>query len=108
MITNADNYYSPKFFAEVVTAYPDYDIVMTDMITKGNLLNVEARRARVDLGSYAVNVDFLRRTNTSFLNALPKRADAHDYHDADGHFIERLVLHRARVKHVNSILFFHN
>ena len=108
IITNADNYYSPMFFHEVVKGYNDSDIVMTNMVTKGSVLTVEARRSRIDLGTYAVRVDFLRKTNTSFLNSLPMRPDAHDYHDADGYFIEKLVSHHARVKHVKWIYFFHN
>jgi hypothetical protein len=108
LTTNADNYYSSRFFTNVIKSFPEYDVVMSNMISKGEPYTVELRRGRIDLGSYAVSVDFLRKTNTQFLNSIPIRSQARDYHDADGHFIERLVAYKARVKHINETYFFHN
>jgi hypothetical protein len=110
LTTNADNSYSPEFFNKILQQNnpPNFDVAMTNMVNKGHMLTVKAVRFYVDLGSYIVSVPFLRRTGISFLNSLPQHADASDYHDADGHFIDRLVYYKARIAYVSETLFFHN
>ena len=107
--TNADNFYSPLFFELVAgTSRRSYDIVMANMITKGKPYDTTPYIAGVDLGAYAVSTDFLRSTNSSFLNSLPLAVDPQYYHDADGHFIEFLRKHNAKILKTAGYYFFHN
>ena len=105
LTTNADNGYSPLFFA--LTAH-NSDVIMANMITKGSPFVTKAKIAHVDLGSYLASVDFLRRTGVTFLSSVPARPSAKNYHDADGHFITALVEKGAKVVKVDEYLFFHN
>jgi hypothetical protein len=110
LTTNADNSYSPEFFTKILehSQAQSFDVAMTNMVNKGHHLIVKALRAYIDLGSYLVSISFIRRTGISFLNSLPQHADASDYHDADGHFIDRLVYYKARILHISETLFIHN
>ena len=107
--TNADNFYSPLFFQLVAdTNVRSYDVVMANMITKGEPYDTKPKIAGVDLGAYAVSTSFLRLTNASFLNSLPSTVDPQFYHDADGHFIEFVRKHDARILKSPGYYFFHN
>jgi hypothetical protein len=110
LTTNADNSYSPEFFGKIFSknSFGSFDVAMTNMVNKGRPMIVKALKMHIDLGSYLVSVPFLRRTGISFLNSLPQHADASDYHDADGHFIDRLVYYKARIAYVSETLYFHN
>jgi hypothetical protein len=108
VVTNADNYYSDQFFNFVVNADKSADIKLTNMIHKFRLYNTTTVRGMVDLGSFAVSVPFLRKTGINFLSSVPLRPSANHYHDADGHFIESLVAHGAKVTKTEDTLFTHN
>ena len=105
LTTNADNAYSPLFFA--LTAN-NSDVIMANMISKGSAVVTKAKIAYVDLGSYLASVDFLRRTGVTFLSSVPARPSARNFHDADGHFITALIDKGAQVVKVDEYLFFHN
>ena len=107
LVTNADNYYSSRFF-DALLANPSADIVMTNMVSRGSAMVTRPVVAGIDLGSYAVSISFLRKTNITFLNALPERVLPDHYHNADGHFVEHIIAHGARVKKIDEFLFFHN
>ena len=107
--TNADNFYSPLFFRLVAeTDRRLHDVVMANMVTKGAPYDTTPYIAGVDLGAYAVSTSFLRSTNASFLTSLPTMVDPQCYHDADGHFIEFLRKHDARILKTDGYYFFHN
>ena len=108
IVTNADNAYSPLFFDYITTNHSIVDVAMTNMITKGKRLDVRADVGKIDLGSYAVSLDFLRKTGVTFLNSLPARAAPQHYHDADGHYIRKLREKGARMIKSEGYLFFHN
>ena len=107
--TNADNYYTPGFFVQLAkTNVSEHDIMMSNMLTKGNILETKPAVGGVDLGAYAVSLRFMKALNASFLNSLPRRCGPQQYHNADGHFIEFLVLNKARIKNTKGFLFIHN
>lgn len=114
LVTNADNHYSTTFWNTTLLEMESprgsmrYDVVITNMISRGKVFPVKAERRHVDLGAYIVSTDFLRKTSISFLSALPHRAQANDYHDADGHFIDHLRESGARIKICSDYLFFHD
>lgn len=106
--TNADNSYAPNFFTAMKPKWDTHDVIMSNMVNKGRLLYVRPARRKVDLGAFAVSVPFLRAHNIFFLNSLPVRSNAADYHDADGLFIEALTSKNATV-YINPLFnFFHN
>ena len=107
IITNSDNFYSPKFF-DLIIHHFNYDIVMTNMITRGKLLYVQPKPEHVDLGAYIINVNFLKNNSINFLNSLPMRPEPKDYHDADGHFIVNMKNNNANIKIIDDFLFYHN
>lgn len=83
-------------------------MIMSNMVDKGLLVRVHPARRRVDLGAFVVSVPFLRAHSLSFLNSLPVRPMANDYHDADGLFIEALTSKNASIYIDPQINFFHN
>lgn len=107
IVTNADNSYSPSFFGFVKLS-TEFSIVMSNMVSKGRAYNTSPDIGNIDLGAYAVSVDFLRRSKVTFLNALPMRPEPQDYHNADGHFLMRLAAKGATVVKTQAYLFFHN
>ena len=109
VITNADNYYIPQFFHNLATfKETDTDVLMVDMVHKGHLFPTSFQREKTDLGAYAIKSDFLSKTSALFLNSLPVRCNAKHYHDADGHFIEKLILLKAKVHKIDAYLFAQN
>jgi hypothetical protein len=114
MTTNADNGYSPVFFEKIfqmsnVSYWTDsFDIALVNMVTKGKTVNVIPKKGYLDLGSYIVRMDFIRKHNMSFLSSLPPYPDASNYHDADFFFFEKAVRRGARLSFIKDTLFFHN
>jgi len=109
VITNADNYYIPQFFDNLVSSKDtDTDVLMVNMVHKGHLFPTTFQREKTDLGAYAIKSNFLIHSKALFLNSLPTRCNAKHYHDADGHFIENLVSLRAKVQKVEAYLFAQN
>jgi len=112
VVTNADNYHAPAYFNKLLKASFDreyqFDITMTNMVWKGSAQYVQPHRGQADLGTFFVSLPFLRRTGINFLNALPSNPTVHDYHDADGIFIDELFFQRGRVKIDEDFLFAHN
>jgi hypothetical protein len=107
--TNADNFYSMGFFDNLAnTSSSEYDVMMSNMLTRGNVLETSAAVGGVDLGAYAVSMRFLNKWKSSFLNSLPTRSGPRHYHNADGHFIEHLVSKNARIKKIPGFFFIHN
>ena len=107
LVTNADNYYSPRFF-NFALKYPQADIVMVNMVSKGYAFETKPKIAGVDLGAYATSVGFLRNTSVTFLNSLPLRVLPNHYHNADGYFLKGLVSHKGKIFKSQEFLFFHN
>lgn len=112
-ITNADNSYSPHFF-EALQNYSE-DIIIFNTINKGVTLPVRLKLGEIDLGSFVVRIDFLRRSGATFLSSLPFCVHAKDYHDADGYFAEALASnpHKSVRKFKNDLgveeyVFFHH
>lgn len=114
MVTNADNHYSAQFLNNTLRIMENprgkfnFDVVMTNMVSRGQLLYVKAQRRHVDLGAYIVRTEFLAKHGISFLGALPERPQANDYHDADGYFIEQLRSAGARIHISQEFFFFHD
>jgi len=81
---------------------------MVNMIYKGNLFSTTFKREKTDLGAYAIKSDFLVESNALFLTSLPIRCNAKHYHDADGHFIEKLISLEAKVKKIEQYVFAQN
>jgi hypothetical protein len=108
IVTNADNYYSPKFFSAIASSTNDnVDVLMTNMITRGYVFPVKPEKGKIDLGAYSVSFDFIRRTGSSFLTSIPSHPQANDYHDADGHFLVNLLRYGARTSLLDEYLFYH-
>lgn len=113
VVTNADNHYSLRFFNQTdeymyeQSKEPLQDVILTNMVSRGNLLQVQPERRRADLGCFLVSVQFLRDKKISFLSSLPLRPQANDYHDADGFFIEKLREKGARILIHQQYLFIH-
>ena len=82
--------------------------MMSNMLTRGNILETKPAVGGVDLGAYAVSLRFMKALNASFLNSLPRRCGPQQYHNADGHFIEFLVLNKARISKAAQFFFVHN
>lgn len=112
LVTNGDNGYSPRFFNELIAARGNsstYDVLMSNMLTRGKILEVKAKRGYIDLGSFVSSISFLKQTRTYFLNSLPSRTGPHEFHDTDGYFAERLIVaYKARVFKDHRFLFFHD
>lgn len=108
VVTNADNTYSSSFFTEVMALSTAYDLVLTNTLNRGQVLEVRSKRCHVDLGSFATSVRFLRETGITFMTSLPLRPLPQDYHDLDGLFVENLQYNFARISTIKSILFSHN
>ena len=107
--TNADNFYSAGFFENLATTNTsEHDIMMSNMLTRGTVLETQPSVGGVDLGAYAVSTTFLNKCKASFLNSLPSRSGPRQYHNADGHFIENLVSKNARIKKTKGHFFIHN
>lgn len=115
LVTNADNHYSKDFLNFTIDLMYNstsnavlHDVVMTYMVTKGNLIHSRAKRGNADLGCFIVNVNFLKHTHVTFLNSLPYRSQASDYHDADGYFIGKLRRSGAVIYVYKAFFFFHD
>lgn len=109
IVTNGDNLYSYSFFKSIIKASNStLDIIFTDFIDKGVLVvPSELRRSYIDLGGFALKVDFLRKWNLSFLESLPHFVNAAHYHDADGYFVERVVSHKAQSLKILEYMYYH-
>jgi hypothetical protein len=109
LVTNADNLYSPRFFDTALSpSNQQFDLVITNMVTRGVIFPVQAKKGHVDLGAYATSIDFLRRTGLRFLSSLPSHPQANDYHDADGHFLVKMIeCANARYTIIPDYLFYH-
>ena len=109
IVTNADNAYSSLYFDTIWRKTSTADVIMTNMLNKGAFYDVKPLRSRVDLGAYAVNIAFLRdNDDVTFLGILPERAEANDYHDCDGYYIQTLVANGARCWTFNATLYIHH
>ena len=107
LVTNADNFYSPRFFTYVfkhVTA----DVFMVNMVSRGKTFDTKPIIGQVDLGAYVTSLDFLKRLDIFFLNSLPSRVLPHHYHDADGHFLQSIISKGGNLMKTAEYLFFHN
>jgi hypothetical protein len=107
LITNGDNSYDPKYFKLAFESYPNNDIFMTDFLQKGWNFTVSPQKGGIDLGGFVASIPFLRKTNSYFHNSIPARADAEEFHDVDGHFVERLVYYGAKTAIVHDMLYTH-
>jgi hypothetical protein len=56
------------------------------------------RKQHENLLALILRVDFLRKTDTQFLNSLPRRPNALDYFNVHTYILERLVFYKAKVK----------
>jgi len=107
MVTNADNSYSPLFYNALLSEENDkFDIITTNSILKGGILYVRPEKGQIDLGSYAVSPDFLRKTGVTFLSSLPWRPRADHYHDADGHFFVTLCKRGPLILNISAFYFY--
>ena len=120
IITNADNFYAPTFLSTLahllssfrpftrVPGYARYDILLTDMVNKGEPVTVETSLGMMDLGGALICATLLRSSNIRFLYSLPVPTEPQHYHNADFHFIEKLLAYGARHYVEHQILFNHN
>ena len=107
VVTNADNFYSPRFF-NYVFKHSGADVFMVNMVSKGRIFDTKPVIGQVDLGAYATSLDFLKKHDVYFLNSLPPRVLPHDYHDADGHFLRSIITKGGNLVKTAEYLFFHN
>jgi hypothetical protein len=88
LITNGDNYYLPQFMeiiSEKINA--GYQFVAYDFLThhqrdKTNVIEVDIKRKFIDLGSFVLSADVLRKSGASFMPEGPATSDvfARDWH----------------------------
>jgi hypothetical protein len=112
MITNADNSYSPLLFPHLlereVLCNSSFDVILFSFLLKGAPLVVSPHREHVDLGSVMLSTNFLKMHNLTFLSALPIRSSPWDYHDNDGHMVERVVEINGTIYTIDELLFYQN
>lgn len=96
----------------LTTSLKDYEIlpsiVLFDMISKSFYTSMQPKLNVFDLGCAIIRTDFLRKSNLTFLNALPNQGLPSHYHDADGWFIESAVAIGAYIDIIQSPLYIHN
>ena len=110
VVTNADNSYTPDFLqkATALMASGAYDIVLVNMLHRGNVIEVAPENGKLDLGCALLSIDFLRKNKLSFLSSLPQPTEPQHYHDADFWMIDNCIKHGARIGYIREVLFNHN
>lgn len=107
LVTNGDNSYHPDF---LVTALKEQrDLVITDFLSQGKLVDSDFKLARLDLGGVLLDKKVFKDGQRSFLNSLPQKAIAKDVHDADWWFVQKSVQeYGASYALVHQTLFYHH
>lgn len=93
VVTNADNYYSPQFASTALGLLQegDKDLVLVDMLNRGQVLQVAAELGRMDLGCAVIRSSALlaggkeKTGRLTFSAALPSPAAPEHWHDAGEH-----------------------
>lgn len=86
IFTNADNYISQAYLHHLVSSeLIAYDLVISQTVSRGNLVYFSHSIGGIDLVSMAWKLDFLYSHEVDFDTALPRRPQADDYHDNDGY-----------------------
>ena len=111
LITNADNQYSNTFLPDVINEFNQSSshLVFSKWIAKGyKRKETICKLGKVDLGGFVLDLNFMRGKNLTFLGSLPVNPTAKNYHDADGHFIEKVCsIHSIRISRINKIIYYH-
>ncbi len=82
IVTNADNSYSLEFF-NIFKKEENFvhDILASNMVWKGMIMQVSAEVGKIDLGGYGTSRPFLCKNGITFLNSYPDEVNAHHYHN---------------------------
>ena len=120
VITNADNFYSPTYLAKTAhmlssfrpfifsSSEPQYDIILTDMVHLGQPVTTEASLGKMDLGGVLLSVPLIHSSKIRFLTSLPIPTEPQHYHDADFHFVKKLLEYGGKHIVVHQTLYTHN
>ena len=108
VVTNGDNSYSPSFLSLTTAMLSENHAVVTDMVHQDRYYSVRLMLAEMDLGGLVIRTDVMKSANLSFINAMPPDAEAHIYHAADFHFVNRLKALGLNVVILHKVLFTHN
>jgi hypothetical protein len=110
IITNADNFYSPKFLELTIEKMnlESLDLLLTNMIHLGKAMEVAPELGKMDLGCAVIRLEFLQRHGITFVSSLPIPTEPQHWHDADYWLIQKMIDKGARVATLPQILFNHN
>jgi hypothetical protein len=110
IITNADNFYSPKFLELTIEKMnsESLDLLLTNMIHLGQAMDVAPELGKMDLGCAVIRLEFLQRHGITFVSSLPIPTEPQHWHDADYWLIQKMIDQGARVATLSQILFNHN
>lgn len=110
IITNADNFYSPKFLELTIEKMnlDNLDLLLTNMIHLGKPMEVAPELGKMDLGCAIIRLEFLYQHGITFVSSLPIPTEPQHWHDADYWLIQKMIDHGARVDTLPQFLFNHN
>lgn len=111
LVTNADNYYSPKFMKTAVSKLEDTkaDMVLVDMVHRGALISCRVESGYMDLGGVLSRLSMFSNKAVSFSSLIPENAEPQDWHDADFWMVYNLQQkYNRRITFVREALFVHN